>query len=294
MRHHPLHFMLYCAQMFNANYHSHSKYCHHASGELTEYAEEAVKAGLKEIGISDHIPLSEKAKEVLAPYIRHSGSLSLRMDFVDLPSYLSDIASVKSAFKNQLNVLAGFESEYNEFDADYYRLMREKVDYLNLGIHYVYNDGILYDFMDNKVHEDGGIRRIEKKDVMVYAENCIAALDSKLFSQMVHPDVFMRCIRAEDFDSRMEECSRAIIESAVKNEVCLEINTSDIFRSSAGFCRLRYPAENFWKIVSGYKKARILIGTDAHEPERIADFQMEYVSDFMERFKLKVEPAMKI
>lgn len=80
--------MLYCAQMFNANYHSHSKYCHHASGELTEYAEEAVKAGLKEIGISDHIPLSEKAKEVLSPYIRHSGSLSLRMDFVDLPSYL--------------------------------------------------------------------------------------------------------------------------------------------------------------------------------------------------------------
>ena len=152
----------------------------------------------------------------------------------------------------------------------------------------------VYDFMDNKVHEDGGIRRIEKKDVMVYAENCIAALDSKLFSQMVHPDVFMRCIRAEDFDSRMEECSRAIIESAVKNEVCLEINTSDIFRSSAGFCRLRYPAENFWKIVSGYKNARVLIGTDAHEPERIADFQMEYVSDFMERFKLKVEPAMKI
>ena len=42
------------------------------------------------------------------------------------------------------------------------------------------------------------------------------------------------------------------------------------------------------------KEALLKIGTDAHEPKRIADFQMEYVSDFMERFKLKVEPAMKI
>lgn len=286
--------MLYCAQMFNANYHSHSKYCHHASGELTEYAEEAVKAGLKEIGISDHIPLSKKAKEVLAPYIRHSGSLSLRMDFVDLPSYLSDIASVKSAFKNQLNVLAGFESEYNQFDADYYRQMKTKVDFMNLGIHYVYADGILYDFMDNKVHEDFGIRRVEKKDVASYVQNAVAALDSGLFNQMVHPDVFMRCFKAEDFDSQMEEYSRAIIESAVKNEVYLEINTSDIFRSTTGFGRIRYPSEKFWKIVGEYKNARILVGTDAHEPDRIADFQMEYVSAFIEKLKLNADSRMKL
>ena len=149
--------------MFNANYHSHSKYCRHASGKLSEYAEEAVRAGLKEIGISDHIPLSENAKKVLAPYIRLSGSLSLMMDFSDLQSYINDVATVKSAFKNQLNVLAGFESEYNQFDADYYRQMKTKVDFMNLGIHYVYADGILYDFMDNKVHEDFGIRRVEKR-----------------------------------------------------------------------------------------------------------------------------------
>lgn len=280
--------------MFNANYHSHSKYCHHASGELSEYAGEAVKADLKEIGISDHIPLSENAKKVLAPYIRLSGSLSLRMDFADLQSYLNDVENVKSAFKNQLNVLAGFESEYNQFDTGYYRQMKTKVDFMNLGIHYVFADGILYDFMDNKVHEDFCIRRVEKKDVSAYVQNAVAALDSGLFSQMVHPDVFMRCFNAEDFDSQMEEYSRAIIESAVKNEVYLEINTSDIFRSTTGFGRIRYPSEKFWKIVSEYKNARLLVGTDAHEPDRIADFQLEYVSAFIEKLKLKAEPVLKV
>lgn len=280
--------------MFNANYHSHSKYCRHATGELSEYAEEAVKAGLKEIGISDHIPLSEKAKEVLAPYIRHSGSLRLRMDYSDLPFYLNDVSKVKSDYKERLNVLSGFESEYNHFDADYYRQMKCKVDFLNLGIHYAFADGILYDFMDNKVHEDSHIRRVEKKDVRAYVENALAALDSGLFNQMVHPDVFMRCFDAEEFDAQMEEYSRAVIESAVKNEVYLEINTSDIFRSENEFSRIRYPSEKFWKIVSEYKNARILVGTDAHEPDRIADFQMDYIQSFVESLNLKVESRLKV
>lgn len=279
--------------MFSANYHSHSKYCNHAEGELSEYARCAIEAGLEEIGISDHIPLSEKARNILGPYIRHSGSLSLRMDISDLPSYLGDVAAVKSDFKNQLNVLCAFESEYNQFDADYYKVMRDKVDYLNLGLHYVYNDGVFYDFMDNKVHEDGRVRRIEKKDVRFYVENCLAALETKLFNQMVHPDVFMRNLETEEFDSQLEEYSRTIIESAVKNEVYLEINTSDIFRSKAGMGRIRYPSEPFWKIAGEYKNARILVGTDAHNPERIADFQMEYLHSFMERFSLNPQAFLR-
>lgn len=280
--------------MFNTNYHSHSKYCRHALGELREYAQEAVHAGLAEIGISDHIPLSENAKKVLAPYIRHSGSLQLRMDSSDLPLYLNDVAGVKSEFKSRLNVLAGFESEFNEFDSGYYRQIKSNVDYLNLGIHYVYRGGIFYDFMGNKVHEVLRVRRVEKKDVRAYVENCIAALDSKLFKQMVHPDVFMRCLREEEFDFQLEEYSRAIIESAVKNEVYLEINTSDVFRAKVESRKARYPSEKFWKIAAEYKNVLILAGTDAHEPERIADFQKEFLTDFMQRLNLKIQSSMDV
>lgn len=41
------------------NYHIHSKYCKHAKGELFEYLDFAIKGNLKEIGISDHMPLSK-------------------------------------------------------------------------------------------------------------------------------------------------------------------------------------------------------------------------------------------
>ena len=39
-----------------ANYHTHTKRCHHAWGEDREYVEAAIKAGLQVLGFSDHCP----------------------------------------------------------------------------------------------------------------------------------------------------------------------------------------------------------------------------------------------
>ena len=37
-----------------ANYHTHTKRCHHACGEDREYVEAAIESGLKILGFSDH------------------------------------------------------------------------------------------------------------------------------------------------------------------------------------------------------------------------------------------------
>jgi len=40
-----------------ADYHMHTPLCRHATGEPTEFAAQALKVGLKEIGFSDHSPM---------------------------------------------------------------------------------------------------------------------------------------------------------------------------------------------------------------------------------------------
>ena len=38
------------------NYHTHTTRCYHASGKDEEYVKAAIKAGIKELGFSDHTP----------------------------------------------------------------------------------------------------------------------------------------------------------------------------------------------------------------------------------------------
>ncbi len=42
-----------------ADYHMHTPLCRHASGEPNEYAAQAVKLGLPEIGFADHAPMPQ-------------------------------------------------------------------------------------------------------------------------------------------------------------------------------------------------------------------------------------------
>src|SRR3989442_14673852 len=42
-----------------ADYHMHTPLCHHAVGEPTEYAAQAVRIGLREIGFSEHSPMPQ-------------------------------------------------------------------------------------------------------------------------------------------------------------------------------------------------------------------------------------------
>ena len=47
-----------------ANYHTHTKRCQHAFGEDREYVEEAIRAGLRILGFSDHCPWIYKSDYV--------------------------------------------------------------------------------------------------------------------------------------------------------------------------------------------------------------------------------------
>ena len=53
--------MLACAFLFMyCDYHTHTPLCLHASGTPQEYVQSAVRAGLREYGISDHAPMQEE------------------------------------------------------------------------------------------------------------------------------------------------------------------------------------------------------------------------------------------
>ena len=85
-----------------ANYHTHTSLCHHATGTMREYVEEAIKSGIKILGFSDH-----------SPYLFDGDYYSyFRMLPQEAYEYVEEVAKLRDEYKNDITIYTGFEMEY--------------------------------------------------------------------------------------------------------------------------------------------------------------------------------------
>lgn len=287
---------------YDYNYHTHCKYCKHGYGELKEYVSDALKIGLKQLGFTCHIPFEPSFVEgglynelkwiaIKEGYLKIPEGRESRMDHSDISSYLNDIQKCKNEY-NDISIYSGFECEYDDTNVEFIKQIRNEVDYLNLGIHHVFANEQLYDFTKRYVVSKFGVRPLVYDDFDVYLESCIKGMKSGLFSILVHPDFFME--KVEVFNEKCEEISRKIIEAAIKYDVYVELNTSDFFKADKKKRRVMYPRDEFWKIASEYKELKIVIGTDAHTPNRVGDFQYEHINEIIRKYNLTVVQNLMI
>lgn len=112
-----------------ANYHTHTTRCQHAFGEDREYVEEAIRAGLRILGFSDHCPWIYKSDYVS----------NIRMTPQETDGYFSSLEKLRREYEKDIDIFIGFESEYlpelmekqDAFLKDY------PVDYMILGQHFL-------------------------------------------------------------------------------------------------------------------------------------------------------------
>lgn len=82
-----------------ADYHIHTKFCHHATGEMEEYVRVAVEKGFTEIGFADHAPASDGYDPV------H------RMALSRFPEYVERIQGLRDEFTH-MNIRLGIETDF--------------------------------------------------------------------------------------------------------------------------------------------------------------------------------------
>jgi len=227
-----------------ANYHTHTKRCNHASGEIEEYVLAAIDAGLKTLGFSDHTPY---VFDVDGYYSR------FRMRERELPEYVADVNSLKEKYKDKIKIFCGVEIEYYpEYFAETLRFLRENgVEYMILGQHFVddeiNNPYVYFDFADEDY-----LRR--------YCDQCIEALKTGLFTYLAHPDV----ARFKGEDSVYEKHMRRLCKAAKEMNIPLEINLLGVQDGRD------YPRELFWEIAA-QEGCSAIFGFDAHRPDALLD-----------------------
>ena len=87
--------------MLKNNYHTHSKYCNHAIGEMEDYVLVAINNNFEELGFTDHMPVpdellvDEKYKSLI--YLGQPNKDRMEMNNID--NYLSEMGYFIQSYK---------------------------------------------------------------------------------------------------------------------------------------------------------------------------------------------------
>lgn len=235
----------------NFNYHTHtyrSGHSEYASDE--EMLQVAKSTGISMLGFSEHIP----NPDLILPDEDH------RMLLSEVDDYIASINKMKQE-NPDMTILAGFEAEFDPMREAFLGEMRDKVDYMILGQHFITR----------------GLQNVPSKNnpnyPIEYANMVSKAIESGIFDIVAHPDHFMEfrdtIVSEEDrklFDENAILASQIICEKARDMGIPIEINLSPALNNqilSDG--NLKYPHPTFWKVASEIDGLQVLKGVDAHD-----------------------------
>ena len=153
-----------------ANYHTHTRWCKHGTGEIEDYIEEAIRKGLTEIAITEHVP----HKDNLDPR---------RIQWEEFPAYDQALNEAVKRYEGKIRVIKGFECEYYPEVLDAYQMFKEKFGYklLILGQHRSGKKREIDNFADKGVYE-----------MDVYADEICRGIETGLFHFVAHPDLALQ------------------------------------------------------------------------------------------------------
>lgn len=243
------------------NLHTHTWRCGHATGQDCEYVENAIKAGFSLLGFSEHIQ-----------YRADNGKYN-RIDFEDFKFYFSDIRAMKKAYENQITILCGLEAAYVPEVMDDLLELSAESDYILLGQH---QGGLV----DKKY-----CVKCDDNDVLQYAADIEAGLETGLYSVIAHPDFFMNA--RNSWSEQCAEAAERICRAAKKHKVPLELNLKGMSNKDwigQTYCA-HYPYRKFWEIAVKIGND-VLYGWDAHNPQSLLESTKE-VDEVVEGLNIK-------
>lgn len=245
----------------DANYHTHTWRCHHATGLEREYVENAIAGGLKILGFSDHTPM---------PYDGGYVSSS-KMTMDQLRGYVDTLTALREEYRRDIEIHIGLEVEYYP---KYFNALRAfvgdyEIEYFLLGQHHLGNE-IGDVFSGNPTDNPDHLIR--------YCLQCMEAIETGCFTYLAHPDL----IYFTGDDALYSVWMRKLCECALAHDMPLEINLLGLQEHR------NYPKESFWQI-AGEVGNTAIFGSDAHHAHNVwRPDTVEVANDLASRYNIKV------
>jgi len=229
------------------DYHMHTPLCRHATGEPVEYAAHALKAGLAEIGFTDHSPM------------RQDDFDNWRMRADQLDDYVEKVRQAQREHP-RLAIKLALEVDYLPGHEEWIRELagRHPWDYFIGSVHYVSDHWDL----DNPAKLSEWKTRDATEVWTTYFERLTMAAETGLFEIIGHADLPKKFRFYPDRD--LTAVFQRFLGAAARHEVAIELNTAGVRKE----CREIYPSLHILKLAFQTGVA-ITFGSDAHAPEEV-------------------------
>ncbi len=233
--------------MLPADYHMHTPLCRHAVGAPQEYAEQALRLGLTEIGFSDHSPMQQDDFD------------DWRMRLDQLDTYVALVRDCQKACP-QLQIKLALEVDYIPGQEDWIRDLaaRHPWDYFIGSVHYVSETWDL----DNPKKLSFWRERDPFEVWTLYFERLTQAAQSGLFEIIGHADLAKKfCFYPT------KDCTHlftTFLKAAQESGTAIELNTAGLRKD----CKEIYPSRHILQMAH-QAGVPITFGSDAHAPEEV-------------------------
>jgi len=196
------------------DYHIHTKYCRHATGEMEEYVQEALSKQLDEIGFSDHFIMT------YLPSTLDTTDYCMRAE--ELPFYIQGVKELQENHSD-ISIKLGVEVDYCLGKEKVIKKLLQpfKFDYIYGSVHLV-DDWIIDDDRNRENYEKYDLFELYQKYFSIQKR----AIESGLFDILTHLDL------PKKFGFRpqqsIDELVDEVIEALVKHKMCVELNTGGL------------------------------------------------------------------
>jgi len=224
----------------------HTPLCGHAAGHPREYAAEAIRKGLAEIGFSEHNPMPEKFDD-------------WRMDLADFPKYLRLVQEAREA-NPKLPIRLGLECDFIPGRESWIRELSRKADfdYLIGAVHYITPD---WD-VDNPLKLDRWRQQPVEEVWTRYFKAIAQAAQSGLFDFLAHPDLVKKFGHIPKGD--LLPYYREALDAIEASKLAIEVSTAGLRKEVAEI----YPSVQFLE-EAFRRKIPVLISSDSHSPGEV-------------------------
>ena len=242
--------------MIVSTYHTHSTFSD-GKNTLEEMVLAAIDSGMKELGFSDHAPMTIDCEWSMAPE--------------QTRDYIKEVKRLKEKYKDKITIYCGIEQDYFSVEpADY--------EYIIGSVHYVLKNG---EYLPVDISAKGVEEFINKHyngDAYAYCEDyfeLVGDIYEKTKCQIVgHFDLatkFNEIMPLIDItNERYVNAYKKALDKLLKAPVIFEINTGAISR---GYRTSPYPDDNMIDIIAGAGKP-FVICSDTHSVGSVA-FNLE-------------------
>jgi len=225
--------------------HMHTPLCKHAWGEPEEYAQQAVKAGLKGIIFTCHCPMPNG----FWPTVRMAES--------EFDTYVAIVQRAADAFKGKLDIRLGIESEYYPGCEEYIAALHQRADfhYVLGAVHWQAKEYL------NKF-ETGTIENFRR----TYFDHLAKSAESGLYDCLAHPDLVKNYHPDSWCFAIVKNTVSTALDRIAATGVAMELNTSGLNKSysemNPGLEMLRMMAD---------RKIPVVLGSDSHKAVRVGE-----------------------